>query len=264
MTPETIDAPSSAAVAAPQSPPLKIDVSPEDFALIVTRPNTAALTKSAEDFLSMVRNFNGKLETAEQREEASYLKGQGAELRKKLTAEHKKRKDVVNRLKDAVLEAEKKDLELPLELEALCNRLCVEWDERMREIARKLEEDARRAREKAAEEERMRQASAVRESLVNEGAPIAEAEKAAMDVVSQPLAVAHVPVAPEIRRASGEIEKTYWHHEVVDPSLVPRQFCDPSSKKLQAHVEAYQKEANVLGVRFWSEKKLEHRKARSK
>lgn len=255
MTPETMAAP-----AAEQKP---------DVAAITTLPETKGFLQGASDLagavraLGTVRGGTRYLDTVDQREEASLLKAGAAKIRKGVEAAFKKPKDALNTLKGWVLDREKECLDLPLRIEKTCNDLCVEWDERQREIARKLEEDSRRERERVAEEERLRQAASVRETLLNEGAPIAEAEKAAMDVVAQPIDVGHVHYEPEIAKAKGEASRDYWHFEVEDETKVPREFCEPSSKKLQAYVNGFKGEAKVPGVKFWKETKISHRGPRS-
>lgn len=236
-----------------------------DVAAITTLPDTKGFFQGSSDLagavraLGTVKNGTRYLDTVDQREEASLLKSAAAKIRKSVEAAFKKPKDALNTLKGWILDREKECLDMPLRIEAETNRLMVEWDERQREIARRLEEDNRRERERIAEEERLREAAAVRQTLINEGAPAAEAEKAAMDVVAQPIDVGHVHYEPEIAKAKGEASRDYWHFEIEDETKVPREFCEPSSKKLQAYVNGFKGEAKVPGVKFWKETKISHR-----
>jgi len=46
--------------------------------------------------------------------------------------------------------------------------------------------------------------------------------------------------------------RTYWHAEVFDPRLVPREYCVPDEKALNKIAEALKITANIPGVRFYS------------
>lgn len=117
-----------------------------------------------------------------------------------------------------------------------------EQDRIRREEQRKADEQARKEREKLEEQARKAAASG-------------KEEKA--DLYSQ-RAAAVVPAV--IQRAppviSGLSTRETWHFEVTNEMEVPRQYLSVDDKKIRAVVNALKKDANIPGVRVWSDKGL--------
>ena len=55
---------------------------------------------------------------------------------------------------------------------------------------------------------------------------------------------------------------TEWDFEVVKPDLVPREFCDPSEKRIRAFGKLYGAKAVMPGVRFFSKDKVQVRRTK--
>jgi colicin import membrane protein len=67
-------------------------------------------------------------------------------------------------------------------------------------------------------------------------------------------------VAPVIQRetpkVAGVTTRKVPKFEIVDPTLVPREYCTPDEKKIRAVVNALRTDATIPGVRVWMEDQL--------
>lgn len=147
-----------------------------------------------------------------------------------------------------------------------------------REEQRKAEEAARRERERLAELQRKAEAKAREEAealrrqaeeaesagRAAEAARLsAKAEKvedrAAEKVEDLQLREAMV-VAPVVERETPRIAGTsfreVWKFEVTDPAQVPRQYLAVDEAKVRKVVQALKGDAEIPGVRIWSERQL--------
>jgi hypothetical protein len=83
-----------------------------------------------------------------------------------------------------------------------------------------------------------------------------EARRAAMAKAAEEYAQGQTPLLGDVPEAAPQVkgvtvrEVTKW--EVTDADAVPRQFCSPDPKKIQAHLDAGGLEA-IKGVRFYKD-----------
>jgi hypothetical protein len=113
-----------------------------------------------------------------------------------------------------------------------------------------VEAEARRQAEamlKAAEEAEAKGDIVKADALINK----AEAE------LDKTLAAA--PVVPEAPNASGLTLREDWKFQVIDKSLLPREYLIPDEVKIGRVVRALKSEAKIPGVRVWSEKSVSSR-----
>lgn len=55
---------------------------------------------------------------------------------------------------------------------------------------------------------------------------------------------------------------TEWDCEIVKPDLVPREFCDPSEKRIRAFAKLYKEKAVMAGVRFFEKDVVQVRRVK--
>lgn len=123
-------------------------------------------------------------------------------------------------------------------------------EERLRKIAEKKEADARRkAQEAAAEAERLR--------LEGEEKEAAKLEKKAEKLTQKADTIEAPKLATKVEKVKGISYKDVWDFEVMDATLVPRQFCTPNEQAIRAYIKATKGTMPIEGV------KITHRKASS-
>lgn len=117
------------------------------------------------------------------------------------------------------------------------------------EVERKRQEEAERLRrqeEAKAEAEKMAKAEKQMDAGDLKGA------EATLNAPAQPAAVK--PTTPEPPKVAGVSMRDETKYEIVDPNVVPREFCTPDDKKIRNYVKAMGKSTNIPGVRVWVEK----------
>jgi len=60
------------------------------------------------------------------------------------------------------------------------------------------------------------------------------------------------PEIPEAMAVYGQAVRKHWTYEITDSALVPREFCDPSPRKLAEAARIYKDEKKILGVRIFN------------
>jgi hypothetical protein len=120
------------------------------------------------------------------------------------------------------------------------------WDaeqERIRrEEQRRLEEEARKA-----EEERLLAAAAAAWAAGN----VEESEA----IIAEPIVVTPIILAKETpKMEGGPVYRTIWKFEITDATLIPRQYLTPDEVKIGGVVRALKNQANIPGVRIYSER----------
>ncbi len=114
------------------------------------------------------------------------------------------------------------------------------------ERQRREERDKRQiAAQKQADEEALRLA----EALEADGRT-AEAE----DAIDNPVPAPIMPAPPAPAKPKGAITRVYWGYEVVDASLIPREYMEPDVTKLGSYARSMKDAAKMPGVRFYSER----------
>jgi hypothetical protein len=77
-----------------------------------------------------------------------------------------------------------------------------------------------------------------------------EVEQAAA-VKATPLSIA--PTSIEKPKVEGAAERHSWKHRYTDPALVPREWCDPSDKRIGSYVRSVGDKACIPGVEVYDE-----------
>ena len=135
----------------------------------------------------------------------------------------------------------KKYIDDPLEACKTLDRKRYAW-KKQEEAKRQLEADRlRRVEEKKAAEEKLALATRL------ESAGMAEQAEKVLDAPIAPTTVA-APVA--IEKPWGQFQIEHWTAVIVDPDLVPREYCVPSQAKLNEYARLAKGKALCAGVRF--------------
>lgn len=115
----------------------------------------------------------------------------------------------------------------------------------------RVEEQKRLALEAKAQEEARKE----RERLEARAAAAAAKGKTEKAEVLQTAAASIVsPVIPKTTpKLQGVSNRKTWHYEVEDVALLPREYMQPDDKKLGAYIRAMKSEAQIPGVRIYSE-----------
>jgi hypothetical protein len=156
--------------------------------------------------------------------------------------------------------AEKKKFTEPLELakKVVGQRVAIHvtaLQEKRREAERvrlAAEEDARRLAEKAVDKAGKLEAG-------GNGGKAAKVIEEAHDKVEAIMAAA--PEIPEEADTAGLVIREDWKFSIVDASLIPREYLVPDEKKIGRIVRALKGDANIPGVRAYSEKSTAVRSA---
>lgn len=123
--------------------------------------------------------------------------------------------------------------------------------------ARKKEADAREAEEVARKAGDLEAAEKSRREAQRAAA---EAERKA-SVVPVPFASKVETIATTTDTGSSKnIWGTTWDCEVVEPDKVPREYCEPSEKRIRAFAKLYQEKAVMPGVRFFKKDTVQVRR----
>lgn len=133
--------------------------------------------------------------------------------------------------------------------ETIIKNKIVAWDREQAAVRARREAELLAEAKREAEELRLQHAIALEK---------AGEQRAAEQVLSAPLAVAPV-VLPAPPKMAGESARTNWRYEIVDESLVPREYLMVDEKKLGAYARAMKTVASVPGVRFYAEQSVASR-----
>ena len=60
----------------------------------------------------------------------------------------------------------------------------------------------------------------------------------------------------ETQKIEGVSYRDNWKFEIINPSLIPREFLIPDDKKIGAYVRSLKDSATIPGVKIWNEKTL--------
>lgn len=113
------------------------------------------------------------------------------------------------------------------------------------------EAEARRVAEQerqAAEAERAAQAKREADAALAAGQPKEVAEQTREFALQRPLPAARTVVPPP-PRVTGLASRKYWDVFIDEPQKVPREWCTPNEKLIQAHVDANKGVCSIPGVR---------------
>lgn len=148
---------------------------------------------------------------------------------------------------------DKKESDDPLdEAERIIKRSLAAWDEAQererRERQRQADEEARQRDET----ERLERAAAM-EIEGKEYGDDALVQEAHALIEPPPMAVVAAPVAKAVPKVSGVSYRKVPKFRIVNPDLVPRQYCAPVESKIRGVVNSLGDKANIPGVQVYFE-----------
>lgn len=214
-------------------------------ATLTQGPNAEALTVPARARIIEVRNQAGLLLANDFLKD---LKRLGAKIDETFDPQIQK----AHALHKSLL-TEKKRLKDPLEVAERIVKpkiaAYIEEEDRKRQEAErvrwKAEEEARRIADQALDK-----ASALDEKGDKGKADeiIVKGHAKALEVLEK------APEVPEAPRAEGLSIREVWQFEIVNEAAIPREYLTPDTVKIGRIVRALKHQANIPGVRTWSEK----------
>lgn len=81
------------------------------------------------------------------------------------------------------------------------------------------------------------------------------AEKAAAIAQQAAMTVAQI-VRTDPPKIAGQSVREVWSFHIEDEALIPRQYLEPDMSKIRRYVGAMKADAQIPGVRIWSEKRI--------
>ena len=67
----------------------------------------------------------------------------------------------------------------------------------------------------------------------------------------------YVPiVAPKVEKVNGISTKTIWKFEIVDESIIPREYLQPNMEKIGAVARATKGTLTIIGIKIYSEETM--------
>lgn len=131
--------------------------------------------------------------------------------------------------------------------------------EKAEALRREQEEAARRAREAeaAGRAEEARKAAAEAAKLAAQAVKVEEKSADKIETLQLREAMVVAPVVErEAPKVAGVSTREVWRFEVLDAAQVPRQYLAVDEAKIRKVVQALKADAQIPGVRVWSERQL--------
>jgi len=162
------------------------------------------------------------------------------------------------------LDAAKKDImdffAVPIDKLKACETAGKIEIERWNAEQRRIAAEAERERRRLEDEERERQATIQRETeallaKAEQTDDPAEAERLEEQAIRIQATAAPMPImmpSIELVKVKGSSETVRWYARIVDPGLVPREFCVPNQSGLDAYAQATKGAAKVAGCEMYS------------
>ena len=183
-----------------------------------------------------------KVVTAVQYEQAGEKLKEIKGAQKRLDALRKSFTSPLDQAKSAIMDFFRKPEEKLKQAESVLKRAMDGYYQEQERIAReaqaRLDEEARKQREKLEA-----QAAKARESGKVEKANILETKAALVD--------APVVVPQQVQMAGQSVRKD-WDFQIVDASLIPREYLMPDEMKIRKMVKAFKEDAKIPGVKVFS------------
>lgn len=134
-------------------------------------------------------------------------------------------------------------------VEAECTRLTVEmsrWKGEQDRLARE------RAAQQAREEQELARSVALEEAVTLEAQGMPEEAAAVVEqAIAAPAPV--IPIAQAAPKVDGISHRETWKFDIVDASLIPREYLSIDEKKLGAVVRALKGSTRIAGIRVYPE-----------
>lgn len=220
-------------------------------AMLTLSPTGAALVAETKQLELEVAEY--KIETQEQRQNASLLGQKVNALTKKLEDERMNQTRPIDSAKKAIMDLYTPYSSACLKIVETIKGACRVYDAEQKRIADEAAAKAQREAEEAAQKERERLAKLAEKQI--EQNRIEAAEKT-MDKI-EAVQVAPVPVImPSLPKVSGEKPRTVKKFEIVNKTLVPEEYKVVDETKVRKVVNALGMETRIPGVRVWEEDDL--------
>ena len=228
---------------------------------------TITLTPEAQELIAFAHTFLGtaqavKITSPEDAQAAVDQTRQIKECGKAIEEARKEKTKPLDDEKKAWMDAFRPATEVLDKAEGLLKNAISAWNLEQRRIAqeaealrRKLEqeEQARLAKEQKDAEALLEKAD---EAAASGDIAAAEAlENQAMAIQESTSYVPATP-APASTKIKGASSRQVWKCRIVDPSRVPRQWCAPDEKALDAYAKAMKDKAEVEGCEFYAEESV--------
>lgn len=215
---------------------------------LITRPDIQELTSEATTILTEARSFKIATNVSYQlaAEELQRIKGAA----KRLEVLRKSITDPMNAAKQAVMDfftAPQGQLtEAETQIKGAMSAYQKEVREKEAAAQREAEAAATAERERAA----LAAAKAAEEGRHEDAQLISET---AAHIVAMPVAVRAAP------KVAGINVTKVWKFEITDVKAVPREYCIPDEAKIRKIVQALKGDADIAGIRIWSEDQISSR-----
>lgn len=159
--------------------------------------------------------------------------------------------------KKRIMDLFRKPIDALTMVEGAIKRAIIAFDqaeeERRRKEEAKLQAEARE-RELKEKEKIEKQAAKLEAKGDADGAEMMRAKKEEV-YVPQPI------VESRVEKVAGVHKLTTWHARIISEQAVPREFCIPDVKKLEALAKATKGTMKIAGVEFFAEQTISSRKA---
>lgn len=215
---------------------------------LITRPDVKELTAEAETILVEARRFEIKTNVSYTlaAEELQRIKGAA----KKLEAVRKSITQPMDAAKEAVMDFFRapalKLTEAETQIKAAMRAYQADLDKKAEEARREADAIAAAERERLA----LAAAKAAEEGRHDDAAAIVEA---VADVVALPIAVRSAPTVKGISFAK------VWKFEIVDDSLIPREYLLVNETAIRKVVSALKGKTNIPGIRVFEDEQISSR-----
>jgi hypothetical protein len=133
----------------------------------------------------------------------------------------------------------RKYVEGPLEAVKMLDRKRYSWKKEEERKRAEEAEKARREEQRKADEEKLKLATRLEDAGMKEQAA---------KVLDAPVAPTTVVAPAPIEKPKGQTQIENWTARIVDPNLVPREFCVPSQAKLNEYARIMKSRAVTPGV----------------
>lgn len=169
------------------------------------------------------------------------------DIQKKIKDYFKPLKDQAYKAWQAVVQKEKDELAKIIPLDEKLAREMTAYQMEQNRIRYEKQKELEEKLRKEEEEKRL----AMAEALAKMGH-----EKEAEQILEQPVSIPQVKVEAEVPQVNGVSYRTDWDFEIVDESLIPRQFLMVNDKAIRAFVRATKGQQEIPGVRIFAKQVL--------
>ena len=225
------------------------------------------LTPEAQELITFAQTFLGTAQAVRitSPEEAQAAVDQTRQIKECAKAIEEARKEKTKPLDDekkAWMDIFRPAVDVLDKAEVLLKNAINTWNAAERKRAQEAEAELRK--QEKAEQDRLAKEQADAEAMLAQAdeaaasGDIVKAEKLEAQAQAIQERVAYVPatVAPAPAKVRGASSRQVWKCRIVDPSRVPRPWCAPDEKALDAYAKAMKEKAEVEGCEFYAEESV--------